>query len=87
VVVTPPGSHDAVGEVLEAVVQLGGDGPHGAVHQLLHQQLQLLLRQRHVEPLLQAADGAGAVEAGQVGTWRTWEVYMRKVYMRKVYTR
>lgn len=68
---TPPaGSHDAVGDVLEGVVELGGDGAHGPVHQLLHQNLQLLLGQGHVETLLQAADGAGAVEAGQVGAWR-----------------
>lgn len=59
-------SHDAVGDVLEGVVELGGDGAHGAVHQLLHQELQLLLRQGHVEALLQAADGAGAMEAGEV---------------------
>lgn len=63
------GSHDAVGEVLEAVVQLGGQRPHGSVHQLVHQQLQLLLRQGHVEALLQATHGAAAVEAGQLGAW------------------
>lgn len=63
-------SHDAVGDVLEGVVEFGGDGAHGSVHHLLHQQLQLLLGQRHVEPLLQAADCARAVEAGKVGTWR-----------------
>lgn len=65
-----PRSHDAVGEVLEAVVQLGGDGAHGAVHHLLHQNLQLFLSQAHVKSLLQVADGAGAMEAGQLGTWR-----------------
>lgn len=64
------GSHDAVGKVLEAVVELGGQRPHGSVHQLVHQQLQLLLRQRHVEALLQAAHGTAAVEAGQLGAWR-----------------
>lgn len=62
-------SHDAVGEVLEAVVQLGGQRPHGSVHQLVHQQLQLLLRQRHVKALLQGTHGTAAVEAGQLGTW------------------
>lgn len=30
-------SHDAVGEVLEAVVEFGGDGAHAPVHHLLHQ--------------------------------------------------
>lgn len=65
----PRASHDAVGDVLEGVVEFGGDGAHGAVHQLLHQQLQLLLRQRHVETLLQAPDGAAAMETGQVGAW------------------
>lgn len=63
-------SHDAVGDVLEGVVEFGGDGAHWSVHHLLHQQLQLLLGQRHVESLLQAADGAGAVETGKVGTWK-----------------
>ena len=62
-------SHDAVGEILETVIELGGDGAHGAVHHLLHQHLQLLLRQAHVETLLQGPDGAGAVEARQLGTW------------------
>lgn len=62
-------SHDAVGEVLEAVIELGGDGAHGSVHHLLHQDLQLFLRQAHVETLLQVADGAGAMEAGQVRAW------------------
>lgn len=62
-------SHDAVGEVLEAVIELGGDGAHGSVHHLLHQDLQLFLRQAHVETLLQGPDGAGAVEAGQLGAW------------------
>lgn len=62
-------SHDAVGEVLEAVVKFGGERPHGAVHQLIDEQLQLLLRQAHVEALLQAAHGARAVEAGQLGAW------------------
>lgn len=65
----PRASHDAVGDVLEGVVEFGGDGAHGAIHQLLHQQLQLLLRQRHVETLLQAPDGAAAMETGQVGAW------------------
>ena len=62
-------SHDAIGDVLEGVIEFGGDGAHGSIHQLLHQQLQLLLRQTHVETFLQAADGAGAVETGKVGTW------------------
>lgn len=64
----PPGepSHDAVGEVLEAVVELGGDGAHAAVHHLLDQQLQLLLRHVHVETLLQVADGGRAVETGEL---------------------
>ncbi len=72
-------SHDAVGDVLEGVVEFGGDGAHRSVHQLLHQQLQLLLCQTHVETLLQAADGAGAVEAGQVGAcgWKTPESQLR----------
>lgn len=60
----PGVSHDAVGDVLEGVVELGGDGAHRAVHQLLHPPLQLLLRQRHVEALLQAADGTAALKAG-----------------------
>lgn len=62
------GSHDAVGDVLEGVVEFGGDGAHRPVHQLLHQHLQLLLRQRHVEALLQAADGAGTMETREVGS-------------------
>lgn len=65
---SPDGSHDAVGDILEGVVEFGGDGAHGPVHELLHQQLQLLLCQRHVETVLQATDGARAVEARQVGT-------------------
>lgn len=65
---SPDRSHDAVGDILEGVVEFGGYGAHGPVHELLHQQLQLLLRQRHVETVLQAADGARAVEARQVGT-------------------
>lgn len=63
----PAWSHDAVGDVLEGVVELGGDGAHRAIHQLLHPPLQLLLRQRHVEALLQATDGTAALEAGQLG--------------------
>lgn len=65
-----PHSHNAVGEVLEAIVQLGGDGAHGTVHHLLHQELQLLLCQAHVKSLLQVTDGAGAMKAGQLGAWR-----------------
>lgn len=61
-------SHDAVGDVLKGVIEFGGDGAHGPVHHLLHQQLELLLGQRHVKTLLQATDGAGAVETGKVGT-------------------
>lgn len=57
-------SHDAVSEVLETVVQLGGDWTHGAVHHLLHQHLQLLLRQAHVKSFLQVSDGARAMKAG-----------------------
>lgn len=30
-------SHDAIGEVLEAVVEFGGDGPHAAIYHLFHQ--------------------------------------------------
>lgn len=63
----PAWSHDAVGDVLEGVVEFGSDGAHRAVHQLLHPPLQLLLRQRHVEALLQATDGTAALEAGQLG--------------------
>lgn len=62
-------SHDAIGEVLEAIVEFGGDRPHAAIHHLLHQQLKLLLSHAHVEPLLQVADGAGAMEARKLGTW------------------
>lgn len=65
-----PHSHDAVGEVLEAIVQLSGDGAHGAVHHLLHQHLQLLLSQTHVKTLLQVTDSAGAMKAGQLGAWK-----------------
>lgn len=63
-------SHDAIGEVLEAIVEFGGDGPHAAIHHLLHQQLQLLLSHAHVEPLFEVANGAGAVEARKLRTWR-----------------
>lgn len=59
-------SHDAIGEVLESVIELGGDGAHAAVHHLLDQKLQLFLGHVHVEALLQVADGAGAVEAGKL---------------------
>lgn len=59
-----PHSHDAIGEVLEAVVQLCGDGAHGAIYHLLHQHLQLLLCQAHVKSLLQVTDGAGAMKTG-----------------------
>ena len=62
-------SHDAVGEVLEAVIEFGGYRPHAAIHHLLHQQLQLLLGHAHVEPLLEVADGAGAMEARKLRTW------------------
>lgn len=62
-------SHDAVGEVLEAIVEFGGDRPHAAVHHLLHQQLELLLSHAHVEPLLEVADGTGAMEARKLRTW------------------
>lgn len=62
-------SHDAIGEVLEAVVEFGGDGPHAAIHHLLHQQLELLLGHAHVEPLFEVANGTGAVEAGKLRTW------------------
>lgn len=62
-------SHDAIGEVLEAIVEFGGDGPHAAVHHLLHQQLQLLLSHAHVEPLFEVANGAGAMEARKLRTW------------------
>lgn len=61
-------SHDAIGEVLEAIVEFGGDGPHAAIHHLLYQQLQLLLGHAHVEPLLEVTNGAGAVEARKLGT-------------------
>lgn len=60
------GSHDAIGDVLEGVVQFGGDGANRPVHELLHQQLQLLLGQRHVETFLQAADRTGTVETREV---------------------
>lgn len=72
-------SHDAVGEILKAIVQLGSDGTHGAVHHLLHQHLQLLLRQVHVETLLQVTDGAGAVEAGKLRTCTTYKKRNDKV--------
>lgn len=62
----PRPSHDAVGEVLEAIVELGGDGAHAAVHHLLDEELQLLLRHVHVEPLLQVPDGGRAVETGEL---------------------
>lgn len=65
-------SHDAIGEVLEAIVEFGGDGPHAAVHHLLHQQLQLLLSHAHVEPLFEVANGAGAMEARKLRTWGGW---------------
>lgn len=71
-------SHDAVCEILEAVVQLGRDGTHGAVHHLLHQHLQLLLRQVHVESLLQVTYGAGAVKAGELRTCRTQTQFCSK---------
>lgn len=71
-------SHDAIGEILEAVVELGSDGAHGGVHHLLHQHLQLLLRQVHVETLLQVTDGAGAVEAGKLRTCRTYKQFCNK---------
>lgn len=78
-------SHDAVGEVLEAVVQLGGDWAHGAVHHLLHQHLQLLLRQAHVKSFLQVTDGAGAMKAGQLGAWRAITITTRKInYYRRI---
>lgn len=65
-------SHDAIGEVLKAIVEFGGDGPHAAVHHLLHQQLQLLLSHAHVEPLFEVANGAGAMEARKLRTWGGW---------------
>lgn len=71
-------SHDAVGEILKAVVELGSDGTHGAIHHLLHQHLQLLLRQIHVETLLQVTDGAGTVEAGKLRTCRTYKLLCKK---------
>lgn len=62
-------SHDAIGEILEAVVEFGGDGPHAAIDHLLHQQLELLLSHAHVESLFEIANGAGAMEAGKLRTW------------------
>ena len=61
-------SHDAVGEALEAFIEFGGNRPHAAVQHLLHQQLELLLSHAHVEPLLEVADGAGAMEARKLRT-------------------
>lgn len=62
-------SHDAIGEVLEAIIEFGGDGPHAAIHHLFHQQLELLLSHAHVEPLFEVANGAGAMEARKLRTW------------------
>lgn len=62
-------SHDAIGEVLETVVEFGGDGPHAAIHHLLYQQLELLLSHAHVESLFEIANGAGAMEARKLRTW------------------
>lgn len=69
-------SHDAVCEILESVIELGSDGTHGAVHHLLHQHLQLLFRQVHVESLFQVTDGAGAVKAGELRTCRKQEAVL-----------
>lgn len=68
-------SHDAIGEVLEAIVEFGGNGPHAAIHHLFHQQLQLLLSHAHVEPLFEVSNGAGAMEARKLRTWgKQWKL-------------
>lgn len=63
-------SHDAICQVLEAIVEFGGQRPHRSVDQLIDQQLQLLLRQTHVETFLQTSHGARPVETWQLGACR-----------------
>ena len=58
---------DAVGEVLESVVQFGGERVDGRLHHRVHQVLQLLLRHVHVETVSQELHRGGArTEARQL---------------------
>lgn len=62
-------SKDAIGEVLEAIIELGGEGVKGGLHQVIHQQLQLLLCHVHVEALTECPYCAHPfAEAWQLGT-------------------
>lgn len=61
-------SQDAVRKVLEAIVQLGGERVDAGLDHGLDQDLQLFLRQAHVEAIPESFDGGGAVpETGQLG--------------------
>ena len=62
---------DAVGKVLEAVVQFGGERMDGRFHHGVHQVLQLFLRHVHVEAVAEELNrGRAGTEAGQLRTWR-----------------
>ena len=61
-------SQNSICQVLKSVIQLGRQGVDTGLHHGIHQQLQLLLRQSHVEPVPQSFDrGCTIPEAGQLG--------------------
>ena len=69
---------DAVGEVLEAVVEFGGERVDGRFHHGVHQVLQLLLRHVHVEAVAEELDCGGArTEAGQLRAWGRRQIFVR----------
>ena len=57
----------SIGEILEVIVQLGGDAVNALLHHGVHQAVQLVLGEVEVEPVLHGLDGAGGVvEAGKL---------------------
>ena len=57
----------SIGEILEIIVQLGGDAVNALLHHGVHQAVQLVLGEVEVEPVLHGLDGAGGVvEAGKL---------------------
>ena len=57
----------SIGEILEVIVQLGGDAVNALLHHGVHQAVQLVLGEVEVEPVLHGLDGTGGVvEAGKL---------------------
>ena len=64
-------SQNAVGVVLEVVVESGGERVDARLDHLVHRQLQLLLGQVHVEAITKLTNRRHSlVETRQVRTWR-----------------